>query len=644
MNSSSPEPSRRPRADVSPPIIGVPPPRLLPGAIPAVESRRREYAIRAFALFALAGSTAYLVWRALFTIDPAALIVALPMLLLEIHHAFGLALYTFSLWDMEHPAWHPVESTDLRVAILIPTYDESPAVLLPVIAAAVSIDPPHATWVLDDGNRPEIAELARGLGADYLAREVNTDAKAGNLNNALDHIEADLVAAIDADHVVAPDFLRHTLGYFDDPGVAVVQTPQDFYNVDSFEHQADREGHVIFSEQAVFYRVILPAKNHWNAAFWCGTGAVLRVAALRDVGGVAVGTVTEDIHTSIRLHKAGWRIVAHNEVLARGLAAAGPEQYALQRRRWARGAMQVMKTERLITSSDLTLAQRAAYAATLWGWFDSIRTLMFIALPILVLATGLLPIKAPLVVFGPLFLATFFAQFTALRLLARGHYPPILSVIFEMLRMPAVIPALGEFFWRKEHRFRVTPKGKTSDDRLRHHTPPLIATLAVLSMMSLEWFGLVMTGIAPVSYENRGAMVGTAVFLVANVVLLLAAARRITGRRYAGERRGSVRFDVDMTGTVRGAVAMIRDISLSGARVRVVGMRTRDPMRGETVRLHVDEAEVDIEAVVIHTKTGDGGDVGLRFADGQIEALRSLSLVLFHGHVEDAVVEYALAA
>src|SRR5690606_11781446 len=130
--------------------------------------------------------------------------------------------------------------------------------------------------------------------------------------------------------------------YFADPAVAVVQAPQDFYNLDSFEHEplAPRG---VFNEEEVFYRMIGPAKNRWGAAFWCGTCAVLRVAALRSAGGVATDAVTEDILTTVRLHQAGWRSVYHNEVLARGLAPADAEQYLTQRRRWATGAMQVLR-------------------------------------------------------------------------------------------------------------------------------------------------------------------------------------------------------------------------------------------------------------------------------------------------------------
>ncbi|HKY75223.1 MAG TPA: cellulose synthase catalytic subunit, partial [Acidimicrobiia bacterium] len=298
---------------------------------PAPESSSTKWRIRAIAIAALVMSVLYLVWRAAFTLNLSAWWISIPQLLLEIHATVGLALFTFSLWDVDAVPPAPVCTVPPgRIAVLIPTYNESTDVLLPTVAAAAALEPAHETWVLDDGNRPAVRRLAAQLGVNYLARTDRTGAKAGNVNNALTVVEADFVAILDADHVAGRDFLAHTLGYFADPEVAFVQTPQDFYNVDSFEHETRRRGwrraraagDQAFSEQALFYRVLQPGKNRWKAAFWCGTGAVVRMEALRQVGGVATDTVTEDIHTTIRMHKLGWRSVYHNEVLSRGLAAA----------------------------------------------------------------------------------------------------------------------------------------------------------------------------------------------------------------------------------------------------------------------------------------------------------------------------------
>jgi cellulose synthase (UDP-forming) len=348
-------------------------PHFLGQARPVPESGARQLLIRGFAIVAITISYSYLIWRTTSTVDLSVWWLALPLLIVEVHNALGITLYTLGLWDIDDaPDWRAVEDTDARIAVLLPTYEEPEEVLLPTIAAAIALEPAHETWVLDDGHRPWVRALAEELGARYLSRPENTHAKAGNLNHALPLIDADLVAIFDADHVVQPNFLRHTIAYFEDPRVAVVQTPQDFYNVQSFEHEGTTQSDQRpYNEEAVFYRVISPAKNRWGGAFWCGTGALVRVAALEDVGLVATETVTEDIHTTIRLNRRGWLAVYHNEVLARGLAPSDASQYMLQRHRWALGAMQVLREENPLTQKDLTFGQRLAFATTLFGWFDS---------------------------------------------------------------------------------------------------------------------------------------------------------------------------------------------------------------------------------------------------------------------------------
>ena len=362
-------------------------------ARPTPETHRRLLLIRGFAITTIVTTFVYLAWRTSSTVDLSVWWLALPLLLAEMHNATGLTLYTLGLWDVDDgPAWRPIEVTDARVAVLLPTYQEPEEVLLPAIAAAIALEPAHETWVLDDGNRPWVRTLAEELGARYVARPNNEHAKAGNLNHAIPLIDADLLAIFDADHVAQPEFLRHTLAYFDDPEVAVVQTPQDFYNVESFEHEGTTQAdHRPYNEEAIFYRVIGPAKNRWGGAFWCGTGAVVRVAALEDVGLVATETVTEDIHTTIRMNRRGWRAVYHNEVLARGLAPSDASQYMLQRHRWALGAMQVLRQESPLTRPGLTFGQRLAFATTLFGWFDSWRTFVFMILPIGVVISGASP-------------------------------------------------------------------------------------------------------------------------------------------------------------------------------------------------------------------------------------------------------------
>ena len=282
------------------------------------------------------------------------------------------------------------------------------------------------------------------------------------------------------------NFLRHALGYFSDPSIAFVQTPQDFYNrEDSFEHQDDDANERYFSEQAAFYRVIAAAKNHWGGAFWCGTCVLVRLNVLRGVGGVATETATEDIHTSVRLHQRGWRSVYHNEVLARGLAASDANGYLVQRHRWAAGAMQVLRIDDPLFVRGLSLGQRMSYANTILGWFDAWRTLAYSILPMVVLTTGAIPIRAPWEIFVPVFVAVFAGQSIAMQLLTRGRYRPLLSTLFEVMRMPAVLPATFTVLRRRrQHKLRVSHKGRSGSGRDRATVRTLIRSLTVAAALA----------------------------------------------------------------------------------------------------------------------------------------------------------------
>ncbi len=620
----------------------------MPGRdMPAPEARSRVWAIRTIALMALVVTVAYLLWRASSTLALNVWWVSIPLYLMEIHAAVGLGLFTFSLWDVDRrPKTREVLRTRARVAVLIPTYNEDLEVLMPTVAAALEMRVKHDTWVLDDGNRPEVAQLARELGARYLTRPTNEHAKAGNLNHALGIIEADLIAVLDADHVASPDFLTHTLGYFDDPKVALVQTPQEFYNLESFEHERggvtkveplDAPTSALFHEQVLFYRILQPGKNRWGGAFWCGTGAVVRVSALQDVGGVATDTITEDIHTTIRLHRNGWQTVYHNEVLARGLAASDAGTYQLQRHRWGTGAMQVLRRENPLLVSGLTLPQRLTYAATLLGWFDSWRSLGYLLLPLVVIATGAVPIAADALTFMVFFGTTFLLGQLSLRVLSRGCHRPILSILFEFVRMTPNFMATMTLFTNRRAAFRVTPKGRTGGGRNGARVSPILTAMLVLSLVAVGWYGATLLGFTPVVYAIPWAVHAAFAWMVVNVGLVWLAIHRVRASRYAAERRSSVRFATDFSGRVDGIETWVRDLSLTGARLEVPDASVIAP----TGRLVVEAGggrPIVLDGVARTTWTDRAGRtmVGFEFVEGQYPARARLALALFGARTTEA--------
>jgi cellulose synthase (UDP-forming) len=495
----------------------------------------------------------------------------------------------------------------------------------------VAVEPAHETWVLDDGERPEIEELARSLGARYLARPTHEHAKAGNLNHALGIIEADILAVLDADHVAAPEFLRATLGYFSDPRVALVQTPQDFYNVTSFEHGSGVAYGEPFHEQTLFYRLLQPGKNRWNAAFWCGTNALVRTAALREIGGAATDTITEDIHTTIRFHRRGWKTVYHNEVLARGLAADDAAQYQLQRNRWGTGAMQVLRRENPLLASGLTLGQRLGYAATLLGWFDSWRTLGFLLLPPAVLLTGEIPIVADGVTFAAMFGITYGLQQAALYLLGRGAYRPVLSIIFDLVRMSPNFLATLSLFVPRTPRFRVTPKGRIATNRGRMEAPLMLRLSLGISFIAAAVYALHLVGLFDLGYASELAALGAFTWLVINAGLTWLAIRRVRSLRYAAERRSAVRFAVDVPGWIDGDAAAVQDVSVGGALVATAGpLVERD---AHLVSFELPTGTTSLWAQIRSSRRAESGEYhyALEFEPGQYPARGALSRAVFGG-------------
>jgi len=259
----------------------------------------RLVVIRIIAILSVALGVNYILWRWLDSVNWAAWWIAVPLVIAETYSLIDTALFAMTMWRAKaRPA--PRSAPMGTVDVFVTTYNESPELVRATARAAKRIDYPHETWILDDGARPEMAEVARQEGVGYIVRSTDWDgkprhAKAGNLNNALFQTEGEFLLILDADQVPDPQILDRTLGYFaDDPTVALVQTPQWFVNVD----EADPLG----SQAPLFYGPIQQGKDGWNAAFFCGSNAVLRRDALMQLGIVGyVRDVEDSTATTLRV-------------------------------------------------------------------------------------------------------------------------------------------------------------------------------------------------------------------------------------------------------------------------------------------------------------------------------------------------------
>ncbi len=253
----------------------------------------RFVVIRVLALLSVLLGVNYVAWRWLASVNWEAWWIAVPLIIAETYSLIDTLLFAVTMWrakERPRPTSVPAGTVDVFVA----TYNEPIDMVMTTALAAQRITYPHETWILDDGSRADLEAAARRAGIGYITRSSDwvdkpRHAKAGNLNNALMQTDGEFLLILDADQVPDPLILENTLGYFaDDDEVALVQTPQWFVNVD----EADPLG----SQAPLFYGPIQQGKDGWNAAFFCGSNAILRRDALMQLG--IVGYV-RDLETSV---------------------------------------------------------------------------------------------------------------------------------------------------------------------------------------------------------------------------------------------------------------------------------------------------------------------------------------------------------
>ncbi|GAP98835.1 UDP-forming cellulose synthase catalytic subunit [Leptolyngbya sp. NIES-2104] len=291
-----------------------------------------------------------------------------------------------------------------KVDIYIPTYSEDVEIVRKTALGALAIDYPadkKKVHILDDGRaekfrerREQLRQMCKELGCTLLTRDNNDHAKAGNINTALRRTGGDLVLILDCDHIPVRHFLKDTVGFFYSPKVSLVQTPHWFYNPDPFERNLQTGGKIPVGNE-LFYKVLQKGNDFWNAAFFCGSAAVVRKSHLLEVGGIAVETVTEDCHTSLRLHSLGYESVYYDKIMVAGLAPEKFSAYVGQQIRWARGMAQILRLENPLLNPKLKLSigQRICYFSATSHFFYGFPRLMYALAPAMFLVFGINPIR-----------------------------------------------------------------------------------------------------------------------------------------------------------------------------------------------------------------------------------------------------------
>jgi cellulose synthase (UDP-forming) len=602
---------------------------------PRPECSRSRTLARVGGVAAVAALVLYLGWRLRFTlpaggVDRAA---ALMLVLFEAVPLVGLLHRTVALWDLDTSGPDPVPEAGpgRRAVVVIPTTDEPVEVIAPTIAAACNLQPAHQTWVLDDGDRRWVEELCRLYGARYVGRRDRTGGRAGSINHALRLMQGDaaagaepvdVVAFLEAGQIPLPTFLTHTLGWFDDPDVALVRAPETSYNAGAFDD--DGESAALRAP----FSVVVPARDRAGAVpFWCGSGALVRSAALLEVGGVATTADGEDLHTTLRLRRAGWTSVHHHQVLAVGLAPGTPDQYLQQRRRRALGAMRVLVAEGLWAAKrSLSWREYGAYLNATLGWLAGIVTAVAFLVPAVLLLSG-----SPTSTASPAAFVTAWLAMTCLRVwggrrLLRTQVRWRTTLALHLLCVPVGLSCLRWLLTRRDRGLQ-GPATAGSGGRTRGRTPLVLWLLLVLTGAVVAYGVLGLTGRVPWRLA-ASSVVAPGVWLLLAVVVLVLGIRRIRDAAGATSRRRAYRAPVRALVTLNGTRGELRDVSVSGAAVLLpTGVLAPDV---GTVALKLPGApELTLEVVRVQ-RSDDVDTVALQVLTEDWATYRALALWLFH--------------
>ena len=517
-----------------------------------------------------------------------------------------------------------------HVDILIPTYNEPLSLVRYTALAANAIDyPPEKlhVYILDDGTRQEFKDFAHQAGVGYVTRLQHKHAKAGNINHALASMNSPYVAIFDCDHVPTRSFLQMTLGWMIvDPRLAMLQTPHHFYSPDPFQRNLARYK-TIPSEAELFYGIIQDGNDFWNATFFCGSCALISRTALDEVGGIATETVTEDAHTSLRMQKLGYGTAYINVAQAAGLATETLSAHVGQRVRWARGMIQIFRTENPLLARGMKLSQRLCYFNAMAHFMYPVPRLVFLGAPLVYMLLGrsiipgywvaILAYAVPHLILSSL---------TNSRIQGRYRHS-FWNEIYETVLAPYILaPTLLALINPKLGKFNVTDKGSTLSET---HFDGKIAW-PTKWMLLINFCGVL---VAPYRLfikdpEHKGTVITNLVWILFNMVILGVAAAVAHEQK---QRRESVRIAAKIPVRMdlqngQQVYGMTIDMSVGGASVRFSG--NAHFAMGDLFRLAFPK-QADDEDIAAKVVGLEDGELRLAFSVPNIAEQETLTRALY---------------
>jgi len=380
------------------------------------------------------------------------------------------------------------------VDIFICTYDEPLEILERSILTALALDYPDATvWVLDDARRGWLREYCAEAGARYITRGDNKDAKAGNLNNGLAvtaaQTNAPVILVLDADFAPRRDFLKRTVGLLLNPDVAVVQTPQFYYNPDPIQHNLLAAQSWV-DDQRFFFDIFQPAKDAWGCAFCVGTSFIVRRDRLNEIGGFPSQAISEDINLTYTMLARGYETWWLNEKLSIGLSAEGIPEYITQRARWCLGTIQVaLLRDGPLFGPGFAFTQRWHYLHGVLNWLCKPFMVLLLVAPPIYWFAGIPAFEADYLSFLRYGMPALLSQIMYMAWISRSRTLPLFMEATHAVTAFAISATLLSAVIKPFGRpFKITDKGgDRSAPRVHWKLASVFGLISLSSAASIVW-------------------------------------------------------------------------------------------------------------------------------------------------------------
>ena len=243
----------------------------------------------------------------------------------------------------------PVLTLFPKVTIQLPVYNEK-YVIERLIDAVCKLKYPKdklEIHVLDDST-DETSQLISDKVAFYQPKEIDIKHiqrtnrigfKAGALDFSMQTCKGEFIAIFDADFVPDSEFLIHTIPFFENENIGVVQTRWTHIN-EKFSFITRAQAIMLNTHFSIEHlgRITSGAYINFN-----GTAGIWRKSCIENAGGWHNDTLTEDLDLSFRAQMKGWKFKYIFDIESPAELPITVDAYKTQQYRWSKGAAECVR-------------------------------------------------------------------------------------------------------------------------------------------------------------------------------------------------------------------------------------------------------------------------------------------------------------